>query len=150
MIVHAKQNVADARAFRPRGWPFRLDANEFERALLSLAWLLYERRVARMDAEAAEGGGGARRGAGGGGGGGRGERAEDSSSDSDEAAASDGAGATRPEASRPEAPEERQPFVAYLGEFLDDVFVKAGVLHEDERASRGGGVIGGRSRRRVY
>ena len=46
-----------------------------------------------------------------------------SSSDSDEAAASDGAGATRPEASRPEAPEERQPFVAYLGEFLDDVFV---------------------------
>ena len=54
VIVHAKQNVADARAFRPRGWPFRLDANEFERALLSLAWLLYERRVARMDAEAAE------------------------------------------------------------------------------------------------
>jgi palmitoyltransferase ZDHHC9/14/18 len=134
VIVHAKQNVADARAFRPRGWPFRLDANEFERALLSLAWLLYERRVARMDAEAAEAAAALAAAPAEGEEAGEGERAEDSSSDSDEAAASDGAGATRPEASRPEAPEERQPFVAYLGEFLDDVFVKAGVLHEDEDA----------------
>jgi palmitoyltransferase ZDHHC9/14/18 len=152
-VIDAKQNVGDVRAFTPEESPARLDAAQFEKLLLSLAWLQHGKRVsrakfAREAAETARLAAEARRR--------RRETKDDeeehandaSSNDSENDAADAGknvgvadanANANASEVSK-EADETDSkiadstfavpPFAEHLRDFLVDIFYKAGVLME--------------------
>lgn len=127
LIVFVKQNGArDARDFKLVGWPYRLEFDEFERLLMALGWLLWNRRNARLDAEEAKAAAAKKANAA------SQETEEAEEEDDSDASTNDEEGEGAEAAKTPEAekPPERRRFVPFLGEFLDRIFRHAGVLLE--------------------